>query len=65
MTGAMPLLPVCLHEVDRNNSAFNVQVPLSLPIIVNQINNFTPTLIRLNVEWLIILNSDAFHTSTI
>ena len=54
MTGGMPLLHVCLHEVYWNNSVFNVYVPLTLPIIANQRDNFTPAVIRLSVEWLII-----------
>jgi len=50
----LPLIPICLHEVDRNNSAINVYVPLTLPIIANEGDNFAPAVIRLSVEWLII-----------
>ena len=46
--------PVGPHGVDRNNSAFNVHVPLILPATANTMDNFTPALIRLGVEWLII-----------
>jgi len=65
MTGAILLLPLCLNEVDRNNSAFNVHVPLILPITANQIDNFPPAPIRFSVKWLIIQNSEAFDRSTI